>query len=114
MKALKSARTLAASLGVLAGVALAASPAMAFDKVDWNWTVHKYQREYVDVDVNIDIDATGLVQIEKLQIFLGNSKAKAEVYGVENNAAHEYVKIPERVKVCEKSRYGKEECEWKD
>jgi hypothetical protein len=112
MKALKSARTLAASLGVLAGVAIAASPAMAFDKVDWNWTVHKYQKEFVDVDVDIDIDATGLVQIEKLQIFLGNSRANAEVYGVKNDAAHEYVKVPVQVKVCEKTYRG-EHCEWK-
>lgn len=113
MKALMSARTLAASLGVLAVGALAATPAMAFDKVDWTWTVHKYQKEFVDVDVDIDIDATGLVQIEKLQIFLGNSKAKAEVFGIENNASHGYVKIPVRTQVCEKNR-GKEECKWKD
>jgi len=92
-KALKSARTLAASLGVLAGVALAASPAMAFDKVDWNWTVYKTQYEHVDVDVDINIDATGLVQIEKLQIFLGDVKAYANVYGVYNNPDHTYVKV---------------------
>jgi len=92
-KALKSARTLAASLGVLAGVALAATPAMAFDKVDWNWTVHKYQKEFIDVDVDIDIDATGLVQIEKLQIFLGDAKAEANVIGVFNDPDRSYVKV---------------------
>jgi hypothetical protein len=99
-KALKSARTLAASLGVLAGVALAASPAMAFDTVDWNWTVHKYQKEYIDVDVDIDIDATGLVQIEKLQIFLGNSKAEAYVSHVYNDPDRALVKIEYQEKVC--------------
>lgn len=111
MKALKSARTLAASLGVLAGVALAA-PAMAFDKVDWNWTVHKYQKEYVDVDVDIDIDATGLVQIEKLQIFLGDSKAYANVYWVENNPDRTYVKVPYTVKECGYV-YGQYKC-WEE
>ena len=112
MKALKSARTLAASLGVLAGVALAASPAMAFDKVDWNWKVDKYQREYVDVDVDIDIDATGLVQIEKLQIFLGDSKAYANVYGVINEPDRAYVKIPYTVEVCGYV-YGYKKC-WEE
>jgi hypothetical protein len=108
-KALKSARTLAASLGVLAGVALAASPAMAFDKVDWTWTVRKTQHEYVDVDVNIDINATGLVQIEKLQIFLGNSKAEAYVSHIYNNPDHAYVAVPREVEVC-KYEYGKKKC----
>jgi hypothetical protein len=91
---------LAASLGVLAAGALAASPAMAFDKVDWTWTVHKYQKEYVDVDVNIDIDATGLVQIEKLQIFLGNSTATANTYWIDNNPGRSYVKVEYQDKVC--------------
>jgi len=85
---------------------------MAFDKVDWNWTVHKYQREYVDVDVNIDIDATGLVQIEKLQIFLGNSKAEAYVSHIYNDADHTYVKVPRTVEVC-KYEYGKQKC-WEE
>src|SRR5262245_58334925 len=89
MNALKSARTLAASLGVLAVGALAASPAQAFDKVDWTWTVNKVQNETIDVDVDIDINATGLVQVEKLQIFLGNVRADATVDYVENNPARD-------------------------
>jgi len=100
-KALKSARTLAASLGVLAGVALAASPAMAFDKVDWNWKVDKYEKEYVDVKVNIDLYPTGLVQVEKLQIFLGNVTADASVYGVYNDPDRAYVKVEYQVKKCD-------------
>jgi len=84
MKALKSARTLAASLGVLAIGALAATPAMAFDDVDWDWT--KDVKEYVDIDVDIDIDleSTGLVEIEKLQIFLGNVYASSTVHDIDN------------------------------
>jgi len=85
MKTLKSVRTLAASLGVLAVGALAASPAQAFDKVDWNWT--KYVNEKVDIDVYIDVDveSTGLVEIEKLQIFLGNVTAYSHVSHIYNN-----------------------------
>jgi hypothetical protein len=84
MKALKSARTLAASLGVLAAGALAATPAMAFDNVDWTW--NKYVDEYVDIDayIDIDIESTGMVEVEKLQIFLGSVKTTANVVGVIN------------------------------
>ncbi len=84
MKALKSARTLAASLGVLAFGALAASPAMAFDDVDWDW--HKDVNEKVDIDVDIDInlESTGLVEVEKLQIFLGNVSAESKVHDITN------------------------------
>ncbi|MDZ4868577.1 MAG: hypothetical protein SGI91_14755 [Alphaproteobacteria bacterium] len=84
MTALKSVRTLAASLGVLAIGAMAASPAMAFDDVDWDW--HKDVKETVDIDVDIDIDleSTGLVEIEKLQIFLGNVTATSTVHDINN------------------------------
>jgi hypothetical protein len=84
MKALKSARTLAASLGVLAAGALAAGPAMAFDVVDWNWYKNKYQTEWINVDIDVDIESTGLVEIEKLQIFFGNSVAVANTHDVIN------------------------------
>jgi hypothetical protein len=87
MKALKSARTLAASLGVLAGVALAATPAMAFDTVDWDWYKLKLQFELITVDIDVDIESTGLVEIEKLQIFFGDVQAYATVYGVHNYPA---------------------------
>ncbi len=83
MKTLKSARTLAASLGVLTVCAMA-SPAMAFDNVRWSWT--KDVREHVDIDVDIDIDvkSTGLVEVEKLQIFFGNVTAESNVHGIHN------------------------------
>lgn len=83
MKTLKSARTLAASLGVLTVCAMA-SPAMAFDNVSWSW--YKDVREHVDIDVDIDIDvkSTGLVEVEKLQIFFGNVTAESNVHGIHN------------------------------
>lgn len=83
MKTLKSARTLAASLGVLTVCAMA-SPAMAFDNVSWSW--YKDVREHVDIDVDIDIDvkSTGLVEVEKLQIFFGNVTAESNVHDIHN------------------------------
>jgi hypothetical protein len=85
MTALKSVRTLAASLGVLAIGAMAASPAMAFDKVDWDWTNYTHEYVDIDVDIDIDVDSTGLVQVEKLQIFLGNVKAESKIEHVYND-----------------------------
>jgi len=89
MKALKSARIVAASLGVLAFGALAASPAMAFDNLEWNW--QKDVKEKVDIDVYIDVDveSTGLVEVEKLQIFLGDVEAYNYVAHIYNNPFYE-------------------------
>lgn len=85
MKALKSARTLAASLGVLAIGALAASPAMAFDNLEWNWQKDIKQKEDIDVKINLDVDITGMVEVEKLQIFLGDAEAESLVHNIYND-----------------------------
>jgi hypothetical protein len=83
MTALKSARTLAASLGVLAFGALAATPAMAYDNIEWNWKNDTKQYTDIDVYIDVDVESTGLVQVEKLQIFLGDVTAT-------NTVAHIY------------------------
>lgn len=89
MKALKSARTLAASLGVLAIGALAASPAMAFDNLEWNWQKDIEQKEKIDVKIDLDIDITGMVEVEKLQIFLGDAEAESLVHKIYNDPTPE-------------------------
>jgi hypothetical protein len=75
---------MAASLGVLAFGALAATPAMAFDNIEWNWK--KDVREKVDiyVDIKVDVRPTGLVEVEKLQIFLGDVHATNYVAHIYN------------------------------
>lgn len=85
MKTLKNVRALAASLGVLAMGAVATTPAMAFDNIEWNWKNDTKQHTDIDVDVDVNVDSTGLVQIEKLQIFLGNVKAESYVKDITNN-----------------------------
>jgi hypothetical protein len=84
MKTLKSARVLAASLGVLA-VGAMATPAMAFDNVEWSWKKTVNERVDIDVDIDIDLKSTGLVEVEKLQIFFGNVTATSNVHNVQNN-----------------------------
>jgi len=84
MNRLNHARTLAVSLGVLAFGAMAVSPAMAFDEVNWTW--HSYVDNYVDVDsyINLNINISGEVQVEKLQIFLGDVHAESTVDHITN------------------------------
>ena len=55
--------------------------------LSWSWT--KDVREHVDIDVDIDIDlkSTGLVEVEKLQIFFGNVTATSNVHDIQN---HQY------------------------
>ena len=83
MKTLKSVRVLAASLGVLA-IGAMASPAMAFDNVDWTWNKTITQNEHINVWIDLDVDTTGLVEVEKLQIFLGNVNAQSTVSNIYN------------------------------
>jgi hypothetical protein len=85
MKALKNARTLAASLAVIAASSLASSPAMAFDNVEWNWRNDVHADTDVDVYVDVDVESTGIVQLEKLQIFLGDAEATSTVSDIIND-----------------------------
>jgi hypothetical protein len=62
-----------------------ATPAMAFDNVDWTWNKKIEQREHINVWIDLDVDTTGLVEVEKLQIFLGNLSAQSTVSHVYNN-----------------------------
>lgn len=89
MTTLKSARTLAASLGVLAFGAMAATPAMAFDRVNWNWDKYLLSLELTTAYIKLNVDTTGLVEIEKLQIFLGNLDADSYVYDIHNDPVRE-------------------------
>jgi hypothetical protein len=70
-------------MAVLA-VGAMATPAMAFDDVDWDWYTDVKEHVDIDVDVDIDVNPTGLVQVEKLQIFLGNVTAESKVAHIDN------------------------------
>ena len=79
MKRLITALLGAAGMSVMAG-----GSAMAFDKVDWDWNLDV--REHIDIhaDVNVCVEPTGLVQVEKLQIFIGNVNAESTVHDIHN------------------------------
>jgi hypothetical protein len=60
------------------------APAGAFDVVHWEWW--KIVDEHIDKDVRIriDIEPTGLVELENLQIFIGDLTATSYVYDIYN------------------------------
>ena len=58
---------------------LATSTASAFDKVDWDWHARIFEKVFIKVVIDPKFDPSGLVQVEKLQIFVGDVKANAWV-----------------------------------
>ena len=73
------------SVAATAMIASVPTAAFAFDEVEWAW--HKKVDELVDIDITIEdnFDTTGMTQIEKLQIQIGDVKAKSVVNGIDNN-----------------------------
>ncbi|MEM7122324.1 MAG: hypothetical protein AAF563_13655 [Pseudomonadota bacterium] len=61
---------------------LASTQASAFDTVDWDWYADIYEKVLIKVKIDPEFDPSGLVQVEKLQIFVGDVKANAWVEAV--------------------------------
>jgi len=75
-------------LSSAAAVALFAalpSAAFAFDSVNWTWGKTVVETVDIDVDVTTDVDTTGLTQVEKLQVQIGDVNATSYVNGITNN-----------------------------
>jgi hypothetical protein len=64
---------------------LMATPAKAFDTVNWRWDADVDETVTKNVKIDIHIDPTGLVMVEDLQVFVGNLKATSTVSDIENN-----------------------------
>ncbi len=61
---------------------LATTQASAFEDVDWDWYANIYEKIFIKVKIDPTFDPSGLVQVEKLQIFVGDVKANAWVDAV--------------------------------
>lgn len=61
---------------------LISNQASAFEKVDWDWYARIYEKVLIKVKIDPHFDPSGLVQVEKLQIFVGDVKADAFVGAV--------------------------------
>lgn len=77
--------------GLLASVSVAAlgltiaTPAHAFDDVNWTWDAAITEVVTKTVNINIDIAPTGMAMVESLQGHIGNVTASSTVEGIENN-----------------------------
>ncbi|MBI1212186.1 MAG: hypothetical protein GC190_12035 [Alphaproteobacteria bacterium] len=90
-------RLITALLGATAMSVMAGGSALAFNKVDWKWDVDV--DTHIDIHANIDVcvNPDGLVQVEKLQIFIGNVYASSTVHDIHNyqyNPGYEVQYIP--------------------
>jgi hypothetical protein len=54
-----------------------ATQASAFDKIDWNWHKNIWERIHINIKIDADFDPMGMVQVEKLQVFVGDVYASA-------------------------------------
>ncbi len=69
----------------IAMMGMASQPAMAFDTVDWEWNKLITENVTKDVTVTIDIQPTGMTEIEKMQIMIGDVTATSTVTDFSNN-----------------------------
>ncbi len=72
------------SAAIAALVAMGPSAAFAFDDVDWTWDKTITQTETINIWIDTDIDPTGLTEVEKLQIQIGDVNATSSIKGVKN------------------------------
>jgi len=85
---MKRSYVLSAASAIALATGLANSPAMAFDKVWWDWYLDVDTKVDVKVDVDIKVDPSGAVISETVQVFHGNLDADAVVKGVYNDPPH--------------------------
>lgn len=74
------------SAGAVAlGLGLAATSALAFDDVNWTWNKTIDERVRKQIDIISTINPTGMTEIEKLQIYIGDVSATSTVHDIYNN-----------------------------
>jgi len=73
------------SAAAIAMVAGSVGTAFAFDEVNWTWDKEVIEDVDINVTIDTDVDTTGITEIEKLQIQIGDVNAVSSVSGVQNN-----------------------------
>lgn len=81
----KRASLLLGASALAIAVAAAPSPSKAFNVVDWQWTVEFEETITKTVEIDIDLEPTGLVKLENIQINVGDVTALSVVDDVNNN-----------------------------
>jgi len=74
--------------GLLAALSLAAaSPALAFDRVNWSWDATILETITKNVTIDIDIAPTDMTMVESMQAYFGDVTATSTVSDITNNQA---------------------------
>ncbi len=84
MKMTKALLLASASVMVLG---FGATSAKAFDDVDWEWNKTVTSIENITINVDDTFDISGLVEVEKIQMNVGDVVATSVVTRIDNNAA---------------------------
>ena len=77
--------SLLATVSAAAITLMAASPASAFDSVHWQWNANLDETIAKTVNVNVNLNPTGMVMVEDLQVQIGDVKANSTVKDISNN-----------------------------
>ena len=65
---------LASAAVVVMGLGLAPKPALAFDELNWTWDKTVTEDVVKTVNVNIDSSPTGMLELEKIQMQIGDQR----------------------------------------
>ena len=76
---------LATAAVAVMGLSVMPNQAMAFDEVNWVWDKAVTETVTKDVVANIDVAPTGMTELEKLQVHIGDVTASSTVSNITNN-----------------------------
>lgn len=83
---MKISKTLLLASASVMVLGFGATSAKAFDDVDWEWNKTVTSVENITINVDDTFDISGLVEIEKIQMNIGDVTATSVVLGVSNDA----------------------------
>lgn len=75
----------ATALSLVLGFGISSGNALAFDKVDWEWDKEINETVNKTSNINVDINPSGELEMEKLQVQIGDVTATSTINGIQNN-----------------------------
>ncbi|MEQ8393541.1 hypothetical protein [Thalassobaculum sp.] len=67
------------------GLAILPMQADAFERVQWRWDARVHTDVDFDADIDVNVDPSGIVMVEDLQISIGDIRAVSRVTNIQNN-----------------------------
>ena len=82
---MSSRKSLLLAATAFAALGFSSTGALAFEEVDWEWNKIVDELVIKRVNINADLVPTGMVELEKLQILIGDVTATSIVNDIHNN-----------------------------